>query len=68
MYSEDYARLVLRDLDEEIRSRAVSLAAGNVTSYEQYREAVGFLRGLRAARAHLLRPFASDVDGLPPEP
>jgi hypothetical protein len=68
MFSTDYARRVLRTLDDRITSMVAGVAAGNASTLADYRETVGYIRGLRDARAALVEPLGRDADGLPPTP
>ncbi len=56
-FADDYARRVLRDLDERLETLRGQAARGSPADWPQYRELVGLVRGLETARALLLAPF-----------
>jgi hypothetical protein len=50
-YSPWFLEEFSRRVDEESATRAMNLGQGFATSYDQYRELVGFIAGLDRARA-----------------
>jgi hypothetical protein len=65
-FAEDYARRVLRVLDDKIAVAVERAAAG--VPVADYPNLVGYSRGLRTARADLVEPFGRSAEGLPPPP
>ena len=61
MIPSDFARAVLKDLDEDIVSRTSALAEGAFNTLEGYREAVGARRGLMIARALVIKRLAGEA-------
>ena len=42
-------QILLKKLSEQIESRADMIASGGVSDYPEYRENVGFIRGIKTA-------------------
>ena len=56
-FAGDYARRVLRKLDEDIASAVSQVAGGLPANEQEYRRLVGWIAGLRRAREHFLEPL-----------
>lgn len=68
MFILEYARRHLRVLDDKIARAKDLLSSGSATTLAEYREQVGYIRGLREMRAALVESLGRDADGLPPPP
>lgn len=58
---EDYARLLVKRIGEDITARQTALHAGACKSFDEYRELVGVLRGLTLAQQHV-QDLANQMD------
>lgn len=68
-FSVDFARRLLRSLDEELRVAREQAARGNTSDWPHYRELVGRIRGLEQAREIITTPFnEQERRELPPPP
>ena len=56
-FSLEFVQRVLRKLDPQIKTAVDAVAGGVPADYAAYRETVGYIRGLRAARAEFVAPF-----------
>lgn len=64
-----YVQRILRALDPMIAGAVAQAASGSSTDYAQYRDLVGYIRGLRHARDEVIAPFSGrDRDQLDPAP